>query len=131
LLGWLIDHYPRIQAYVLVASLMCFGSVGYALLATAQHSTFVVGAGVAFGAGWAWTGVFEFGVVRDHRMSAARASGSAQTGLLIGAAAGPMLFGLIAADQTRSMAWAAMGILSLVGGLLVLLASCLVKRAHV
>jgi MFS family permease len=129
-LGWLVDHRPQVRAYVLVANLMTIGSLGYLLLAANHEVVFIIGALVAFGAGWTWTGVFEFALVRDHRLSAAKASGSAQTGLLLGAAAGPVVFGVIAETQSQSAAWIIMGTLSLVAGLLVYVGSARVSTGR-
>ena len=65
----------------------------------------IAGAVLVYAAGWAWTGLFQFSVVLSHSHAPASASGVTETGLAVGAAAGPLLFGLVAAEISYRVAW--------------------------
>ena len=68
-----------------VARLVRVGTLGFVLLASADSPlAFGVGAVLAFGAGWGWTGVFDLAVVIENRDAPATATCFAQTGALPG-----------------------------------------------
>ena len=78
--GWWADRRPGRSAYLFIANLLTLGTLGYALLATGAVPAFLAGGVLAYGAGWAWTGLFHFAVIRDNRDAAASVTGFVQTG---------------------------------------------------
>lgn len=106
-LGAAMDRFPRRSPYVLIANLLALGVVGFLLLSLGSTSLFTIGAFLAYGAGWTWPGLVHFAVVRDNRLAAASATGVLQTGLSLGAACGPLLFGLLVAATSYSTGWLA------------------------
>ncbi len=89
-----------------VVALLAGGSVGYLLLAPGTVPTHLVGGLVAFGSGWAWPGLFNLAVVRLNPGAPAAATGITQTGVYVGALAGPVLFGLVVDAVGYGPAWA-------------------------
>jgi MFS family permease len=98
----------------LVAAMLAFGAVGFALLATGANSLLVVGTLLAFAAGWGWTGLFNFAVVKTNPRAPAAATGITQTGASGGAALGPFVFGLVVELSSYSTAWLVSGATALV-----------------
>ncbi|HEV2124821.1 MAG TPA: MFS transporter, partial [Chloroflexota bacterium] len=74
----------------LVAGMLGAGAIGFAMLATGMNSLLVAGTVLAFGAGWGWTGLFNFAVVKTNPRVPAAATGITQTGASSGAALGPL-----------------------------------------
>ena len=90
-----------------VAVMLALGSVAYALLATGRPVIFLAAVPLAFGAGWAWPGLFNLAVVRANPASPAAATGITQTGTYLGAVAGPLAFGFLAEHASFAAAWLA------------------------
>jgi predicted MFS family arabinose efflux permease len=88
-----------------VTLLLGLGSVGVALLAVGSPLTYVVGTAGAFAFGWAWPGLFNLAIVRDNPSAPAAATGVTQTGVYLGALAGPALFGLVVDRTGYAEAW--------------------------
>ncbi|MDZ7676500.1 MAG: MFS transporter [Acidimicrobiales bacterium] len=88
-----------------VAALLVGGSIGYLLLAPGTIPTHLLGAGVAFGSGWAWPGLFNLAVVRLNPSAPAAATGITQTGVYVGALSGPILFGFVVDAVGYELAW--------------------------
>jgi MFS family permease len=128
--GWLADRHPDRSRYLFIANLLTSGAVGYALLATGETVPFVIGSAMAYGLGWAWTGLFHFAVIRDNRAAAASVTGFVQTGLSLGAAGGPLFFGVVAQAFSYTVAWSAAAVLSLIGALTVRAARRMVRRSR-
>lgn len=73
----------------------------------------LLGVPLAFGAGWAWPGLFNLSVVRACPGAPGRATGITQTGTYLGGAVGPILFGAVAESAGYAAAWwlaAALGV---------------------
>ncbi|MPY91626.1 MAG: MFS transporter [Acidimicrobiia bacterium] len=103
-LGWRADR--RDGGHFRVVVVMLFvGSLGLVGLAVGARATIVAGALVAFGAGWAWPGVFNLAVVAYNRAAPAAATGITQTGAYAGGAIGPLVFGYVADQAGYSSAW--------------------------
>jgi len=98
-----------------VAVLLAAGSLGYVLIASGQPTLLVIGAVVAFCLGWGWPGLFNLAVVDRHREAAASATGITQSGIYVGASAGPALFGLTVAQTSYGTAWAVIAVMALAG----------------
>ena len=88
-----------------VSVLLLGGTLGYLLLAPGLVITHLLGAGVAFGSGWAWPGLFNLAVVRLNPGAPAAATGITQTGVYTGALAGPILFGFVVEGAGYGLAW--------------------------
>lgn len=104
LLGWAVDRVIG-SPYALMSVLIGVGACGYAFLSQESTHTFIIGALLAYGAGWAWTGVFEFAIVSAEPHAAAPTTGFVHTGLAVGAAVGPLAFGLLASGWSYQVAW--------------------------
>ena len=96
-----------------VVVLLAAGSIGFALMASSTVALFVVGALIAFTLGWGWPGLFNMAVVDSNRATPASATGVSQTGIYVGAAAGPAAFGALAAGAGYGTAWLAVALTTL------------------
>ena len=119
-MGLLADRRGR-GYFEMVAVMMAVGTAGYLLLATGGMAVLALGAAVAAGGGWGWPGLFNLAVVDLDRRAAAVATGITQTGVYLGAVAGPLLFGAIAERVSFGAAWVSSGVLGLLGSVTVLL----------
>jgi MFS family permease len=128
--GLLVDRHPTRSAYLFIANLLAAGTAGYVLLAAGTVPASVAGGVLAYGAGWAWTGLFHFAVIRDNRDAAASVTGFVQTGLSLGAASGPLLFGVVAQTWSYSAAWLTAAALSLAGAVTVRVSRRMVRRSR-
>ncbi|MDE0802411.1 MAG: MFS transporter [Acidimicrobiales bacterium] len=88
-----------------VSALLTGGAIGYLLLAPGDVATHLLGAAIAFGSGWAWPGLFNLAVVRLNPSAPGAATGITQTGVYVGALAGPILFGLVVDTWGYGSAW--------------------------
>jgi MFS family permease len=106
LTGWAADRRGRGHLRV-VAIMMLAGSMGIALLAAAYGRPWllILAAGLAFGLGWAWNGLFAFAVVHNHPEFPAAATGVVQSVMGMGSAAGPALFGVTVSIASYTGAW--------------------------
>lgn len=129
-LGWLADRNPTRSLYVLIAYLLTVGAVGYSLLSVGAPTLFLVGSLLAYGAGWAWTGLFHFAIVKENRRGAARVTGFVQTGLSLGAASGPLLFGIAAQEASYRVAWLGTALVSLVAAVTLRAGRRMVRRSR-
>lgn len=75
----------------------------------------VVGALVAYGAGWGWNGLLNLVVVRAHPASPARATAITSVGGRVAGAVGPFTFGLVATHASYADAWLMNGTAALLG----------------
>ena len=88
-----------------VAAMLAVGAFGYLLFATGEPGLFLAGLPLAFGAGWAWPGLFNLAIVLENPASPAAATGVTQTGTYLGAVLGPLLFGLVAEHLSFAWSW--------------------------
>lgn len=107
----------RDYGYGTVAVLLVLGSAGFLLMTTDATALFVIGALVAFALGWGWPGLFNLAVVENHREAPAAATGITQTGIYVGASAGPLLYGLLSHRLGYGPSWAVVAGVSLLGAL--------------
>lgn len=114
-IGFIADRYGRDHLRI-VLLMVLVGVAGYLALsiASATHALWLFGLGavVAYGAGWGWNGLFNYVIVRAHLEAPARATALTQVGGCTAGAVGPVLFGLLVAHGSYSLAW------SVVGGLM-------------
>jgi predicted MFS family arabinose efflux permease len=106
-----------------VVVLLVCGAVDFLLLAAGSEGPFVAGAIVAFSLGWGWPGLFNLAVVAGHRDAPGAATGITQSGIYVGAAAGPAAFGLLSAEHGYEVTWAAVSALVLLAALAIGLAA--------
>ena len=96
-----------------VALMLLGGGVAFLAFATGLAGAYVLATPLAFGAGWAWPGLFNLAVVRDNPDTPGAATGVTQTGIYIGALAGPLAFGAIVDRAAYGPAWVATAVCSL------------------
>ena len=99
----------------LVAGMMLTGSAAVACFALAAVPVYVLATPVAFGAGWAWPGLFNLSVVRRFPEAPGAATGATQTGTYLGAGVGPLVFGLVVDARGFSVAWPLAAVLLALG----------------
>lgn len=93
--GRLIDRKAQAD-FTAIASMMVAGAGGIVILNLGGYLGLLIGGFIGFTAGWGWSGLFTFAVVKDNPEAPAAAWGVAQTGKFIGAAIGPLVFGVVA-----------------------------------
>jgi predicted MFS family arabinose efflux permease len=104
----------RDYGFSMMVALLVGGSAGFALLAVGEPAPFVAGVFVAFAFGWGWPGLFNLAVVDLHREAPGAATGISQTGIYVGAAAGPAAYGLLSSEIGYPATWGVAGGLCLV-----------------
>jgi MFS family permease len=103
----------------------CMLAVGAATMTVAASGTgplLVVGAIGAFAAGWGWSGLLFFSLVRAFPAAPGAAAGRGLAGLAAGNALGPLLFGGAAQTVSFGAAWTGAGAIAAVAALLMWLA---------
>jgi MFS family permease len=103
--GILIDHRPGTVRVPATIALMIGGAVGFGLLTTGRPTLFALGAVLAYGAGWGWTGLTHYLVVDDYSAFPERATGVLITGFAFGSSSGPLVFGQVAARFGYQGVW--------------------------
>ena len=93
--GRLIDRMAQAD-FTAIASMMTAGALGIVILNLGGYLGLLIGGFIVFTAGWGWSGLFTFAVVKDNPEAPAAAWGVAQTGKFLGAAIGPLVFGIVA-----------------------------------
>ncbi|MCP4085501.1 MAG: MFS transporter [Actinomycetia bacterium] len=101
-----------------VAAMLTLGAVGLAALGIGSTAATVLAVPLAFGAGWAWPGLFNLAVVRANPEAPAAATGFTQTGTYLGAVAGPVAMGLLVENEGYRAGWAAAAAVALIGATL-------------
>ncbi len=132
LVAGMVADRARPDLFRMVTGMLGLGSVGFALLALGEPVTFLIGLVLGFGAGWAWPGVFNYAVAARFPERVATATSVTQTGVYVGAAAGPLLFGLIAEQFAAPAAWIASCAMTLLatGTLILVQRSAQVRRSQ-
>jgi len=102
--GWLADR-GAARDFSLVVAMMAGGVLGFAFLGTDSLVLFSFGVAIGYGLGWAWPGLFNYAVAQRHLAAPAAATGITQSGVYIGGAAGPLVFGLVAENHSYGLAW--------------------------
>jgi predicted MFS family arabinose efflux permease len=90
----------RVSAFMLLG-----GAVAYLVFAVGRPVTYLLATPLAFGAGWAWPGLFNLAIVRANPNAPGAATGITQTGTYAGVVAGPLLFGVVAERWSYGVAW--------------------------
>ena len=124
--GWLVDRRST-GGLVTVAVFLAAGALGIGLLATGADAAVVVGSLIAFTFGWGWSGLFTYAVVYRNPGAPGEATGITMTGIYVGAAAGPALFGVVA-ETSYTAAWVIMSAALVLGAILMGLAMALERN---
>ena len=103
-MGWLTDRSSS-RDFSVVVTLMATGVFGFAFLGAGNMMLFVIGVTIGYGAGWAWPGIFNDAVSQRHLTAAAAATGITQSGVYVGGAVGPLLFGFVVEHHSYEAAW--------------------------
>ncbi len=111
-----------------VAAMIALGALTSALYTWRSPGVQLIGVPLAFGAGWAWPGLFNLSVVRAAPDVPGRATGITQTGTYVGGAVGPILFGVVAETSGYSAAWWLASLLGLSAAAAVLLGRAALGR---
>lgn len=128
-MGWRADRSRREQLGIAVR-MQAVGCAGLLVLAMGGPPLAVtLGALLALGVGWAFTGLINLEVVRTHAHAPAAATGVTQAGLYVGGMLGPLLFGAIAERLDFGVAWAAAATSLALAGALTLVARHLLRQA--
>lgn len=120
--GWQSDRASS-ASLTTVAVFLALGATGIVVLAIGAQIAVVVGTLLAFSLGWGWSGLLTSAVVRRNPGEPAAATGVTMTGIYIGAAAGPIVFGVLAERISFTAAWMAMATALGFGALLMMLAA--------
>lgn len=107
---------PRLLPIRRVALLLLIGAAAFVVLATHRPLGYVAALVPVFGAGWAWPGLFNLSVVRNNPSAPAAATGVSQTGIYIGASAGPVLGGIVADRFGYPTLWATCAVTAAIAG---------------
>lgn len=118
--GAIVDRQGHV-AFGLVASLLLLGALGFALVGIGTGWPVTVGVFLAFAAGTSWSGILHLAVVQRAGDRPGASSGVVQTGLSVGAATGPFLFGAVSAAWSYAAAWLVTASLAVTAGMLMLL----------
>ncbi len=102
--GAAADRHPG-NLLGVVAAMIALGAVTSILFTWRIPAVQLIGVPIAFGAGWAWPGLFNLSVVRASPGFPGRATGITQTGTYLGGAVGPILFGFVAEQGSYAAAW--------------------------
>ncbi|MHB1138545.1 MAG: MFS transporter [Microthrixaceae bacterium] len=104
-----------------VAAMIALGAAMSVLFTWRSPAVQFIGVPLAFGAGWAWPGLFNLSVVRAAPTFPGRATGITQTGTYVGGAVGPLVFGAVAESASYSTAWVVAAVLGLAASVAVLI----------
>lgn len=92
--GALTDRAPHRNPTV-IAAMMLAGALGLTLIAIGSPVAFVLGAALAFSAGWGWTGLLLATTLRLVSHQAENAGHTVQVGVYAGATVAPFAFGAL------------------------------------
>ncbi|CAG4923887.1 unnamed protein product, partial [Acidithrix sp. C25] len=105
---------------VVIATMLCLGSIGYLGFATGLSYLIVPATVIGYAAGWGWNGVFNFAIIVNHPGAEGRATGTTQSGAFVGSVVGPLIFGYVVDHNSFGTAWAMASIAGVVAALLML-----------
>lgn len=120
--GLVVDKRPR-RARSMISVMLAFGTCGCALMTISSPAFYVVGAVLATGIGWGWTGVMHYVVVLENPDRPEVATGALLTGFAFGSACGPILLGQIADRVSYDAVWVVAGVLCLTSSLVLVVAT--------
>lgn len=122
------------RPFAWVTVMVVGGATGCGLLAvgTSMHVPLVFGLGatIAVGVGWGWSGLFYLGVVGSNRGSEAKATSIVQVGGGAGTALGPLVFGVVASSMSFTAVWLGAGCVGIVAAIAMVSGAHLLRSAR-
>ncbi len=119
---------------IMVALMLTAGTVGYLILAAGSATRiaplFIVGAVVAYGAGWGWNGLFNFAIARSHADAPARATGITQAAGRLAGVIGPIAFSLVVTHSSYAVGWIMASGIALAGAAVILFGRKLLRSTR-
>jgi MFS family permease len=113
----------------IVGWMLLLGAIGALGLRSPAAWLFVGAVPLVFSAGWGWPGLFNLAVISRNPSAPGAATGFTQTGTYLGAALGPMCFGLIADRASWTTAWSTVSIFFLLGAISAAFARAELRRS--
>jgi MFS family permease len=117
--GMLVDR-SNINAYYLLTSMFVSGVIGALLIITNIDYFVIIGAVLAYGAGWGWPGVLHYTVSKQYIGYEGKVTSITQMGVSTGSALGPLLFGLLFVFVHPYVAWAVFASFGLLASILLM-----------
>ncbi|MGE0216568.1 MFS transporter [Mycolicibacterium sp.] len=111
-LGWQADRRPDRDPTAPTLTLLATCVVGSVLMSTGHPAAFVVGAVLAAGLGFGWTGLVHLSAMRGST-DTARTTGTLMTGFASGSCLGPLVLGHVAAQWGYRPVWISVTVLGL------------------
>ena len=103
-----------------VVSLMLgIGALGLLPLAIGDQWLHAIAIVPAFGAGWAWPGLFNLAIIRANPNAPGAATGITQTGIYIGSFSAPIIFGVVVNAAGYGTAWLLAAAVAALGAFLI------------
>ena len=112
-LGWLADRRPDRDPTVNALILLILCAVGGCLMASRTPAAFIVGAALAAGIGFGWTGLVHLTAMRAHGADPARTTGTLMTGFAGGSCLGPLVLAQVATHWGYLPVWISITVLAL------------------
>lgn len=125
--GVFVDR-RQAPGFVGLMTLMALGGLAFVALGASAGAVFAVVVIVAYSTGWGWPGLMTFTVVDANRGAAARSSSIMQSGVFVGAGAGPIVIGAVVERWGFPAAFHLVAVCLMVAAGLVLTVR---RRAHV
>jgi MFS family permease len=113
-LGWRSDRRPDRDPTVNAFVLLVVCCVGGTLMATGSPVLFVLGATLAAGLGFGWTGLVHLATMRAHAEDPARATGTLMTGFAGGSFLGPLVLAQVASQWGYRPVWVCVAVLAVI-----------------
>jgi MFS family permease len=120
--GARLDHLGG-RALAPVPAMFAVGTTGLLLCATGSPAAILLGAVVAGTLGWGWSGLTLLAAIEANPQTPGASAGVVMTGVYVGAASGPIVFGLLTDHASVTAAWLTAAALLLVGSWVALAAS--------
>lgn len=117
--GWYVDGRHERTPYLASILMLLLGAGGLLLVGTGDPQLYLLGAVVAYGAGWGWQGLIHFAVITKSRAGAARATGRLLTGFASGSALGPVFLGHAAERFGYGRMWALAAMAAVAGAIVI------------
>lgn len=102
--GWLVGLRPHV-AWGTLMGLFMAGAAGTALVTQPDLAVIAVGALLAYGGGWGWAGLLHYVIGLPYAGREQLATAYSQMGVSLGAAAGPMICGVLFTVVCPVAAW--------------------------
>lgn len=109
------------QPFRAAAIVSLVGAMGMAALAFDGRSTHVAATAVAFGGGWVWPVLTNFGILRRNAAAAGAATGITQMGVYVGVFTAPLLTGWVIETWGYPQMWLVVAASMVIGSSLALL----------